>query len=100
MINNSGTNAHWGTGDIFVAEADESDGSFLAYKPFGAVITNIELDHVDHFSSLKEIIEIFERFINSIQPGGFLVVCGDDENILSLIHNYAQRYFNLLVWRI
>jgi UDP-N-acetylmuramate--alanine ligase len=91
MINNSGTNAHWGTGDIFVAEADESDGSFLAYKPFGAVITNIELDHVDHFSSLKEIIEIFERFINSIQPGGFLVVCGDDENILSLLSTITRR---------
>ena len=50
MINRSGTNSHLGTGNIFVAEADESDGSFLAYRPFGAIITNIELDHVDHFS--------------------------------------------------
>jgi len=50
MINSSGTNAYLGGGDIFVAEADESDGSFLVYKPFGAIITNIELDHVDNFN--------------------------------------------------
>ena len=55
MINRGGTNAHQGSGDIFVAEADESDGSFLAYKPFGAIITNIELDHVDHFPDLAAV---------------------------------------------
>ncbi|MEN9305079.1 MAG: hypothetical protein RLY76_347, partial [Actinomycetota bacterium] len=49
-VRNSGTNAHQGSGDVFVVEADESDGSFIAYKPLGAIITNIELDHVDNFS--------------------------------------------------
>jgi UDP-N-acetylmuramate--alanine ligase len=85
MINNSGTNAHLGTGDIFVAEADESDGSFLAYKPLGAIITNLELDHVDHFPTLESLMSAFEEFILSIQSGGFLVACGDDENVRMLL---------------
>ena len=80
-VTNSGTNAHHGSGDIFVAEADESDGSFLAYKPFGAVITNIELDHVDNFHSLAEMDELFTQFIDSIQSGGFLVACIDDSGV-------------------
>lgn len=80
-VTNSGTNAHHGSGDIFVAEADESDGSFLAYKPFGAVITNIELDHVDNFHSLAEMDELFAQFIDSIQSGGFLVACIDDSGV-------------------
>ena len=80
-VTNSGTNAHHGSGDIFVAEADESDGSFLAYKPLGAVITNIELDHVDNFHSLVEMDELFAQFIDSIQSGGFLVACIDDSGV-------------------
>ena len=85
MINSSGTNAHLGSGDIFVAEADESDGSFLSYKPTGAIITNLELDHVDHFSTLEVLKAAFREFINSIQQDGFVVTCGDDENLESLL---------------
>jgi len=84
MINASGINAHHGSGDIFVAEADESDGSFLHYKPLGAIITNIELDHVDHFADIDAIYSIFHDFVNSIQSGGFLVLCGDDQGVLRL----------------
>lgn len=73
MINRGGTNAHWGSGEIFIAEADESDGSFLAYKPFGAIITNIELDHVDNFPDIESVNKIFLDFVESIQPGGFLI---------------------------
>ena len=73
MINRGGTNAHWGSGEIFIAEADESDGSFLAYKPFGAIITNIELDHVDNFPDIESVNKIFLDFVKSIQPGGFLI---------------------------
>jgi UDP-N-acetylmuramate--alanine ligase len=85
MINSSGTNAHLGSGDIFVAEADESDGSFLSYKPTGAIITNLELDHVDHFATLAVLADAFREFINSIQPGGFLIACGDDANLEELL---------------
>lgn len=85
MINNSGTNAHLGSGDIFVAEADESDGSFLSYLPSGAIITNLELDHVDHFPDLPTLMDAFLKFINSIAKDGFLVTCGDDRNIEELL---------------
>ncbi len=89
-INTSGTNAHLGSGDIFVAEADESDGSFLAYKPLGAIITNLELDHVDHFASLDILTEAFYEFVASIQEGGFLVACGDDENVRTLLERIER----------
>jgi UDP-N-acetylmuramate--alanine ligase len=85
MINASGVNAYFGSGNIFVAEADESDGSFLAYKPLGAIITNIELDHVDHFADLESIYGLFEEFIRSIAPNGFLIACGDDLGVRELL---------------
>lgn len=84
-VSNSGTNAHHGSGDVFVAEADESDGSFLVYKPFGAIVTNIELDHVDHFADESAVDEVFANFVTTIQPGGFLVICGDDKGAKRLI---------------
>jgi UDP-N-acetylmuramate--alanine ligase len=77
-LNESGANAHNGSGDIFVAEADESDGSFLAYSPEVAIVTNIEVDHLDNFGSPDAYQQAFYRFIDRIQPGGFLVVCADD----------------------
>jgi len=84
-INTAGTNAHSGTGTIFVAEADESDGSFLAYKPTGAIVTNIELDHVDHFPNEDAVFAVFEQFVSSIKQGGFLVACGDDAGVNNLL---------------
>lgn len=85
-VRNSGTNAHHGSGNIFVVEADESDGSFVAYNPLGAIITNIELDHVDNFADLTQIDEIFYRFVKTIKRSGFLVVCIDDPGVLRLIN--------------
>jgi UDP-N-acetylmuramate--alanine ligase len=90
MINSSGTNAYSGSGDIFVAEADESDGSFVAYRPLGAIITNIELDHVDHFNDLESVYRIFEEFVASIQSGGFLVACGDDLGVQELLRRVTR----------
>ncbi len=71
-----GVSAREGQGDFFVVEADESDGSFLDYMPDGAIITNVELDHVDNFSSIEEIVRLFERFIATTKD--FVVICGDD----------------------
>ena len=90
-INTAGTNAHSGSGQIFVAEADESDGSFLAYRPSGAIITNIELDHVDHFASEREVFDVFLQFVESIKPGGFLVACGDDEGVNTLLKQITRK---------
>lgn len=77
ILKSSGSNAHRGTGKYFVAEADESDGSFVAYHPHAAIITNVEWDHVDHFKSEAEVFQAFEEFVKTIT--GFLVYCCDDE---------------------
>ncbi|MFM8235316.1 MAG: UDP-N-acetylmuramate--L-alanine ligase, partial [Actinomycetota bacterium] len=89
-VRNSGTNAHHGTGDIFVVEADESDGSFTAYKPDGAIITNIELDHVDNFKDLESIDKAFQDFIRSIASQGFLVACIDDPGVIRALE-FAKK---------
>ncbi len=74
----SGSNAHRGTGDLFVAEADESDGSFVEYQPLAAIITNIEHDHVDFFATADEVTRVFEKFAATISPDGYLIYCADD----------------------
>ena len=80
----SGSNAHRGTGKYFVAEADESDGSFVEYKPFGAIVTNIEHDHVDYFATPADVTEAFDEFVGTISPEGFLVYGADDPGALRL----------------
>jgi len=97
-INSAGTNAHSGSGDIFVVEADESDGSFLAYQPLGAIITNIELDHVDHFTSEEQLFKTFADFVGSIKPDGFLVVCGDDSGVKKLIKMNANPNIKVITY--
>ena len=66
-ITASGSNAHRGTGEIFVAEADESDGSFIEYRPFAAIVTNIEHDHVDFFETPEAVDKAFLDFASTIQ---------------------------------
>jgi len=78
-ITASGSNAHRGTGEFFVAEADESDGSFVAYHPYGAIITNIEHDHVDFFVDENAVFEAFTDFVTTIDSEGFLIYCNDDK---------------------
>lgn len=84
QLNRAGTNAHHGTGDIFVAEADESDGSFLSYSPQVAVVTNVEPDHLDYFGSEEAYRQVFVDFAQRVQPGGALVVCLDDPGAVEL----------------
>jgi UDP-N-acetylmuramate--alanine ligase len=75
----SGSNAHRGTGRYFIAEADESDGSFVAYHPHAAIITNIEHDHVDFFATPAEVTQVFRDFSATIAADGFLIYCADDQ---------------------
>ena len=98
MIHRGGTNAHWGSGEIFIAEADESDGSFLAYKPFGAIVTNIELDHVDNFPDIESVNKIFVDFVNSIQPGGFLVAGIDSPGVAHLLSQIERRDIEIITY--
>lgn len=98
LINSSGVNAHLGSGDIFVAEADESDGSFTAYHPLGAIITNLELDHVDHFSSLEALYRVFLDFINTVQEGGFIVACSDDPGVVELLSRIDRQDLSIITY--
>jgi UDP-N-acetylmuramate--alanine ligase len=77
-LNESGLNAAIGGGDLFVAEGDESDGAILAYTPVGAVVTNIEADHLDFFGTPEAYVRVFDDFLDRIEPGGFVVSCVDD----------------------
>jgi UDP-N-acetylmuramate--alanine ligase len=80
-LSHTGTNAHDGSGEFFVAEADESDASFLHYRPELAVITNIDplADHLDFYESAQRYRRAFEQFLASIPDGGHVVGCADDD---------------------
>lgn len=79
-----GTNATLGTGEWFVAEADESDGSLLNYSPEIAVVTNVEPDHLDHYGSAAAVEQVFTDFTDRIIDGGTLVLCADDPGAAAL----------------
>lgn len=89
-LNSFGSHAKLGSGELFVAEADESDGSFLRLTPTIAVITNIDKDHLDYYGSLDEIIKAFEAFIDKIPFYGVACICIDDP-IVQLIAPKIRR---------
>ncbi|WP_413543638.1 UDP-N-acetylmuramate--L-alanine ligase [Citricoccus nitrophenolicus] len=73
-----GTNASAGTGEWFIAEADESDGTLLNYRPEIAILTNVEADHLDHYGSEEAVTQVFRDFIRLLPGRGVLVACADD----------------------
>jgi len=79
------SNARLGDGEVIVAEADESDRSFLKLSPSLAVITNIDLEHVDHYKDIEEIKEAFLQFANTVPFYGSTILCLDDENVKSIL---------------
>lgn len=78
------TNGGYGKGEYFVAEADESDGTFLKYHPFGAIVTNIDFDHMDHFGTEEGLIQAFRVFMSQVSSEEHLFWCGDDSYLASL----------------
>lgn len=72
------TNGAHGKGEFFVAEADESDGTFLKYLPFGAIVTNIDFDHMDYFKTKENLLNSFKTFFSRVQSKDHLFYCGDD----------------------
>ncbi|MFP5347604.1 MAG: UDP-N-acetylmuramate--L-alanine ligase, partial [Actinomycetes bacterium] len=80
----AGTNAHEGSGEVFVAEADESDSSFLVYRPEVSVVTNVQPDHLDHYGTAERVREAFAAFAANVAPSGLLVACADDEGSAAL----------------
>jgi UDP-N-acetylmuramate--alanine ligase len=95
-LGEAGTNAHHGSGDCFVAEADESDGSLLEYTPNVAVVTNIETDHLDFYGSADAYVGVFDAFVERLAPGGALVVCIDDPGAAALAERTAALGIRVL----
>lgn len=83
-LNDAGTNAKLGRGDLIVAESDESDGSFLLLEPNIAVVTNIEADHLDHWGALEAIRDAFRAFLGRVKQGGAMTVPAFDEELVNL----------------
>ena len=90
-LNHLGTGARLGQSELLVAEADESDGSFLLLTPTIAVVTNIDLEHMNYYRDLEHLKESFLTFINKVPFYGFSVLCLDDPNVQSLIPGVKKR---------
>ncbi len=91
QVNSLGTNAKLGEGEFLVAEADESDGSFLHLAPVVEVVTNIDLEHLDFYRDIDHIKEVFLEFINKIPFYGAAVVCLDDPDVADLLPMIKKR---------
>lgn len=87
----TGTNAAQGSGDLFVAEADESDGAFLVYSPYAGIVTNVEADHLDNYGSEDAYFAAFTAFLDRVATEGFIVLCVDDPGAARLADLAAQR---------
>ncbi len=85
LLNAYGANARLGQGDYLIAEADESDGSFLCLLPIINVVTNVDLDHVDFYGDIQAVDTAFVNFMNKVPFYGRNIVCGDDEGVRRLL---------------
>lgn len=86
-----GTNARLGHGEFMVAEADESDGSFLRLSPTIAVVTNIDLEHLDHYGDFDDLRDAFVEFLNKVPFYGTAVVCLDDPEVQEIVPRVTRR---------
>jgi UDP-N-acetylmuramate--alanine ligase len=94
ILKNIQTNACLGSGEFFVAEADESDGSFLSYAPKYSIVTNIDQEHLDYYHNFNNELDAFGLFIRRTQAGGCVFACSDDPNLLNIMRAYdGKRVF-------
>lgn len=91
-VNALGSHARLGRGDLLVAEADESDGSFLRLSPTVIAVTNLDREHLDHYGSMERINESFLEFINKVPFYGLAVLCSDNERLRALFPRIVKRY--------
>lgn len=91
-VSSLGGNALLGKSDLFVAEADESDGSFLKLSPLYGIITNIEEEHLDYYRDIDSILKAYTSFAQNIKSGGHLIACGDDLNLKHVLKNYKKPF--------
>lgn len=111
VVPNYQTNADHGEGPYFVAELDESDGSFQKFTPFGAIVTNIGSDHMDHYGTKENLVEAFKNFISHVESSEHLFWCGDNMYLKEIaksgvsfgfgdqcelrVHNFSQEGWNI-----
>lgn len=91
-VNALGSHARLGRGDLLVAEADESDGSFLKLSPTIVAVTNIDREHLDHYGTVERLQEAFLEFINRTPFYGLAVLCADDDRLRTLLPRVVKRY--------
>jgi UDP-N-acetylmuramate--alanine ligase len=91
-LNSLGSNARLGTGEFLVAEADESDGSFLTLSPTIAIVTNIDPEHLDYYKDIGQVKKAFAEFMNKVPFYGISILCLDHENIRALLPQMIKRY--------
>lgn len=89
-LNDMGSNARCGAGEYYVVEADESDGSFLYLSPQLAIVTNVEADHLDHYSGIDEVVATFGEFLGNVAETGVAVVCADDARLPGLASAHCR----------
>jgi UDP-N-acetylmuramate--alanine ligase len=92
ILNRTNSSAQLGKGDFLVAEADESDGSFLHLSPAIAIVTSIDKDHLDYYGTFGRLKETFLEFINKVPFYGLAILCSDDANVRSLLPQMKKRY--------
>ncbi|AIH04134.1 MULTISPECIES: UDP-N-acetylmuramate--L-alanine ligase [Thermodesulfobacterium] len=92
IISNIKTHSVLGKGDYLVAEADESDGSFLCYNPYIEVITNIDVEHLDFYADFNAIKKAFINFIKKCSPEGRVIICGDDPGVKEVLREIAGPF--------
>jgi len=90
-LDSIGSNARLGAGEFIVAEADESDGSFLRLNPYIAVITNIDREHLDYYPGIGEIKDAFLQFANSVPFYGAVILCGDCDNVRDILPRIKRK---------
>ncbi|OGP53270.1 MAG: UDP-N-acetylmuramate--L-alanine ligase [Deltaproteobacteria bacterium RBG_13_52_11] len=91
-LNSLGSNARLGEGEFLVAEADESDGSFLTLSPTIAIVTNIDPEHLDYYDDIEHLKRTFVEFINKVPFYGSSILCLDHENVRAIIPSVEKRY--------
>ena len=90
-LNSLGSNGKLGQGDYVVAEADESDGSFLLLPPVMNVITTLDLEHPDHYENLEDISQYFKNFMNNVSYHGLNIICNDNENLRRIVNDCEMK---------
>lgn len=91
FVEGYGTNAHSGKSEYYVAEADESDGSFLFFDPTVVVVTNIEADHLDHYGTIENLENTFGQFMDGVGENGCVVACGEDERVRKVAASCSRK---------